>query len=100
MQNEITELRNQVRTLKKSTNILWGVLILGSIILISNLNGIHSSVRANEFIVVNKDGKEVVLLAENTDGGGVIVAKNAPGASVEFRFVAGGGGNRSLLTPF
>ena len=84
MQNEerINVLEKRVHKMKQTISTLWVVLIVGSIILITNLNGVHSSVRANRFIVVNQDGKEVVHLTETTVGNGVVITLNGKGQTL------------------
>jgi len=56
MQNEITELRNQVRTLKEKVDALMAQIS-------------PDGIQAKKFEVVNDDGKVVAVIGVNEDGG-------------------------------
>ena len=81
MQNEITELRNQVRTLKRVVYGFGCLLVAGVVVNATSLETVPDVIQAKSFEVVNDEGKEVAILSEY-DGWGVLVICNKNGEPV------------------
>ena len=79
MQNEITELRNQVRTLKRIVYGFGCLLVAGIVVGATSLQTVPDVIQAKKFEVVNDEGKVVasfyaymggsMLSFSNKDGG-------------------------------
>ena len=69
MQNEINELRNQIRTLKRVLYTLCGAGVLGGLLAATNPNSVPDVIQAKKFEVVNDEGKVVASLFADADGG-------------------------------
>lgn len=68
MQNEINELRNQVRTLKRMLFGAFGLAVVGGLLAATSLQSAPDVVQAKNFEVVNDAGKVCAELATNADG--------------------------------
>ena len=95
MQNEINELRNQIRTLKRVLYTLCGAGVLGGLLAATNLNTVPDVIQAKKFEVVNDAGKVIVEL-RNLRGGGVdngqlVTRISTGGTLVELGAGPGGG---------
>ena len=74
MQNEITELRNQVRTLKRIVYGFGCLLVAGIVVGATTLQTVPDVIQAKRFEVVNEDGKTVAgLFADESHHCGVYV---------------------------
>jgi hypothetical protein len=62
MQNEINELRNQVRTLKRMLFGVFGVVVVGGLLAATSLQSVPDVIQAKKFEVVNDEGKVVVVM--------------------------------------
>ena len=81
MQNEINELRNQIRTLKRVLYTLCSVGVLGGLLAATNLNSVPDVIQAKKFEVVNDEGKiQAMLFAD--PGGGALGISNKDGKPV------------------
>ena len=69
MQNEITELRNQVRTLKRIVYGFGCLLVAGVVVGATSLQTVPEVIQAKRFEVVNDDGKTVAEIFADEDGG-------------------------------
>tara|TARA_B100001121_G_C18434731_1_gene500925 strand:- start:242 stop:694 length:453 start_codon:yes stop_codon:yes gene_type:complete len=69
MQNEITELRNQVRTLKRIVYGFGCLLVAGVVIGATSLQTVPDVIQAKKFEVVNDEGIAVVTLESFEDSG-------------------------------
>ena len=65
MQNEITELRNQVRTLKRIVYGFGCLLVAGIIVSATSLQTVPDVIQAKKFEVLSDDGKAVVVLSSH-----------------------------------
>ena len=91
MQNEITELRNQVRTLKRIVYGFGCLLVAGVVVSATSLQTVPDVIQAKRFEVVNDEGKPVVNLYAYDDGG-VLSIQNKEGKSVAALFTNTNGG--------
>jgi len=95
MQNEITELRNQVRTLRKIVYGFGCLLVAGIVVGATSLQTVPDVIQAKKFEVVNDEGVAVVTLdsfqesgvIHTTDSLGdkvfvVVAEKNLSGVSI------------------
>ena len=73
MQNEITELRNQVRTLKRIVYGFGCLLVAGIVVGATSLQTVPDVITAKNFLVVDGDGKPIAALGKNPSGGGLII---------------------------
>ena len=62
MQNELNELRNQVRTLKRVVYGACGLLLVGGLLAATSLQSVPDVIQAKKFQVVNDEGLAVVGL--------------------------------------
>ena len=69
MQNEITELRNQVRTLKRIVYGFGCLLVAGVVVGATNMQRVPTVIQAKKFEVVNNTGKVVSALHFDYAGG-------------------------------
>ena len=95
MQNEITELRNQVRTLKRIVYGFGCLLVAGVIVSATSLQTVPDVIQAKKFEVVNDEGKPVVNLYAYDDGGVLSIA-NKDGKAVAGLYVDKDGNGASL----
>ena len=65
MQNEINELRNQVRTLKRMLFGVFGVVVVGGLLAATSLQSVPDVIQAKKFEVLSDDGKAVVVLSSH-----------------------------------
>jgi hypothetical protein len=65
MQNEITELRNQVRTLKRIVYGFGCLLVAGVVVSATSLQTVPDVIQAKKFEVLSDDGKAVVVLSSH-----------------------------------
>lgn len=86
MQNELNELRNQVRTLKRVVYGAFGLMLVGGLLAATSLQSVPDVIQAKKFEVLNKNGKVSVSLeslndsmAKSVDGCGVIKVLDANG---------------------
>ena len=88
MQKEITELRNQVRTLKSVVYGLGCLLVAGIVVGATSLQTVPDVIQAKKFEVVDDDGKVFVLISGSTtqsnsnkshQEGGIISTYNSQG---------------------
>ena len=81
MQNELTELRNQVRALKRILNGFGCLLVAGIVVGATSLQTVPEVIQAKKFQVVNDDGKVVASFYANM-GGGMLSFSNKDGEVV------------------
>ena len=81
MQNEITELRNQVRTLKRIVYGFGCLLVAGVIVSATSVQTVPDVIQAKKFEVVNDEGKVVASFYANM-GGGMLSFSNKDGEVV------------------
>jgi hypothetical protein len=62
MQNEINELRNQVRTLRRMLFGVFGLVVVGGLLAATTLQSVPDVIQAKKFEVVNAEGKVVVRM--------------------------------------
>ena len=87
MQNEITELRYQVKILKRIVYGFGCLLIAGVVVSATSVQTVPDVIQAKKFQVVNDEGKVIVelsnLAAGEVDSGGVdngmLVTRNSEG---------------------
>ena len=65
MQNEITELRNQVRTLKRIVYGFGCLLVAGIVVGATSMQTVPDVIQAKSFEVLSDDGKAVVVLSSH-----------------------------------
>ena len=73
MQNEITELRNQVRTLKRIVYGFGCLLVAGIVIGATSLQTVPDVIQAKKFEVLNSKGERCVELTSQSDGGAMSI---------------------------
>jgi len=76
MQNDITELRNQVRTLKRIVYGFGCLLVAGVVVSATSLQTVPDVIQAKKFEVVNADGKVIVEIGALADGGKLQIFEN------------------------
>ena len=81
MQNEITELRNQVRTLKRIVYGFGCLLVAGVVVNATSLHPVPDVIQAKKFEVVNDEGKVIASFYANM-GGGMLSFSNKDGEVV------------------
>ena len=81
MQNELNELRNQVRTLKRVVYGACGLLLVGGLLAATSLQSVPDVLRAKKFEVVNDEGKAVAKIFVDA-GGGMLALGNKDGRPV------------------
>ena len=95
MQNELNELRNQVRTLKRIVYGACGLMLVGGLLAATTLQSVPDVIQAKKFEVVNDDGKVIVELS-NLEGGGVdngmLVTRTSEGGRLVALGASPGGG--------
>ena len=91
MQNEITELRNQVRTLKRIVYGFGCLLVAGIVVGATSLQTVPNVIQAKRFEVVNDEGKVFVLISglttqpnsiKSQQSGGIISTYNSQGETL------------------
>jgi antitoxin component YwqK of YwqJK toxin-antitoxin module len=91
MQNEITELRNQVRTLKRIVYGFGCLLVAGIVVGATSLQTVPDVIQAKKFEVVNDEGRVFVLISGSTtqpnsikshQEGGIISTYNSQGETL------------------
>jgi hypothetical protein len=95
MQNEITELRNQVRTLKRIVYGFGCLLVAGVVVSATSVQSVPDVIQAKKFEVVNDEGKSVARLSANEDGGYLSVC-NKDGQVVALHGADENGGYSSI----
>ena len=73
MQNEITELRNQVRTLKRIVYGFGCLFVAGLVVGATSLQTVPDVIQAKRFEVVNGEEKVVAAIYADANGGGLII---------------------------
>ena len=81
MQYEITELRNQVRTLKRIVYGFGCLLVAGIVVGATSMQTVPDVIQAKKFEVVNDEGKVVASFYANM-GGGMLSFSNKDGEVV------------------
>ena len=79
MQNEITELRNQVRTLKRIVYGFGCLLVAGIVVGATSLQTVPDVIQAKRFVVVNDKGITLVQLGATKNGEGWVTTNNGKG---------------------
>ena len=96
MQNELNELRNQVRTLKRMLFGVFGVVVVGGLLAATSLQSVPDVIQAKKFQVVNDAGKVVVVmepvLHQGTHYGFVTTANSKGQTLVQLSATTGGEG--------
>ena len=92
MQNEITELRNQVRTLKRIVYGFGCLLVAGIVVGATSLQTVPDVIQAKKFEVVNGDGKTIAQLSGDSQGGGLFIFNKRGSAVVGITANSNGGG--------
>ena len=90
MQNELNELRNQVRTLKRVVYGACGLMLVGGLLAATTLQSVPDVIRAKKFDVVSDEGKVVVQIRADADGGQLSV-RNKDGKQVAAIFADANG---------
>ena len=99
MQNEITELRNQVRTLKRIVYGFGCLLVAGIVVGATTLQTVPDVIRAKVFQVVNDDGVVVASFkARNRGKGAGVLAINNKEGEIKALLSVDEEGGRLLLT--
>ncbi|MCH2153757.1 MAG: hypothetical protein MK089_10500 [Phycisphaerales bacterium] len=98
MQNEINELRNQVRTLKRMLYVAFGVMVAGGLLAATSLQNVPDVVTAKKFEVVDAAGKVAISLSSNKEGG-LIHINDEQGQHVVALESLGTGGTLHLKDP-
>ena len=80
MQNEINELRNQVRTLKRMLLGVLGLVVIVGLIAATSLQQVPDVIQAKKFQVVNDEGKATVEIRNPFEG--AIVIRNQAGGKI------------------
>jgi len=96
MQKEITELRNQVRTLKRIVYGFGCLLVAGIVVGATSLQTVPDVIQAKKFQVVNDEGKVIVQLSNLIGGGvdnGMLVTRNSAGQTLVVLGANEDGGN-------
>jgi hypothetical protein len=57
MQNELNELRHQVRTLKRVVYVAFGLMLVGGLLAATSLQSVPDVIQAKRFELVNNQGK-------------------------------------------
>lgn len=91
MQNEITELRNQVRTLKRIVYGFGCLLVAGIVVGATSMQTVPDVIRAKSIQVVNDQGKIVAGLIATPTGGSVAISNNAGEILASFSCTPSGG---------
>jgi hypothetical protein len=81
MQNEIDDLRNQVRSLKRLLFGVFGLVVVGGLLAATTLQSVPEVIQAKSFEVVNDEGVPVATLGEY-EGWGVLVICDKNGTPV------------------
>ena len=80
MQNEITELRNQVRTLKRIVYGFGCLLVAGIVVGATSLQTVPDVIQAKSFHVVNDEGNPLVglgyMTANGVDNGAIVLGNS------------------------
>jgi hypothetical protein len=76
MQHEITELRNQVRTLKRIVYGFGCLLVAGIVVSATSMQTVPDVIQAKSFGVVNDEGKVVAAIGASKDGGALGIFDN------------------------
>ena len=92
MQNEITELRNQVRTLKRIVYGFGCLLVAGVVVGTTSLQTVPDVIQAKRFEVVNDEGNVLALLSSTKFGTGALHIMNKEWKQVAFLGAAKKGG--------
>ena len=88
MQNELNELRNQVRTLKRMLFGVFGLVVVGGLLAATTLQSVPDVIQAKKFEVVNDEGKVFVRISglstqpnpiKSHQEGGIISTYNSQG---------------------
>jgi hypothetical protein len=82
MQNELNELRNQVRTLKRVVYGACGLLLVGGLLAATSLQSVPDVIQAKKFEVLSDDGNPVVVLSSQVLDRGIDVTDNVYYGSV------------------
>ena len=94
MQNEITELRTQVRTLKRIVYGFGGLLVAGIVVGATSLQFVPDEIYAKSFAVVNNEGEKVAGLFAGEGGGGMFMILNKEEKTVAILGTYDDGGGR------
>jgi len=97
MQNELNELRNQVRTLKRVVYGAFGLMLVGGLLAATSLQSVPDVVRAKAFVLVNDEGKPFGGMYADANGG-VMTVMNKDGKSVALIHVNAYGGAMGVLS--
>jgi hypothetical protein len=73
MQHEITELRNQIRTLKRVVYGFGCLLVAGVVVSATSMQTVPDVIQAKKFEVISDDGKAVVVLDSHKIDLGVLM---------------------------
>ena len=91
MQNELDDLRNQIRFLKRTIFGLFGIVTLGGLLAATTLQSVPDVIQAKKFEVVNDEGQVFVLISGSTtqpnsiksrQEGGIISTYNSQGKNL------------------
>ena len=98
MQNEINELRNQVRSLKRMLFGVFGWVVVGGLLAATSLQSVPDVVQAKKFEVVNATGKVAISFSSNKEGG-LIQINDEEGKQIASLESHGTGGTLHLKDP-
>jgi hypothetical protein len=90
MQNEITELRNQIRTLKRIVYGFGCLLVAGVVVSATSVQTVPDVIQAKRFEVLSDNGKAVVVLSSHLLDGEVVVKDSVYYGSVSAHNSNGG----------
>ena len=104
MQNELNELRNQVRTLKRVVYGAFGLMLVGGLLAATSLQSVPDVIQAKRFELVNNQGKvraQIYTLGgthlDDAVGGARLQMHNKDGLSVIE--ISSSAGNLNLFNP-
>ena len=95
MQNEITELRNQVRTLKRIVYGFGCLLVAGVVVSATSLQTVPEQIVAKGFHVANEDG-EIVASLDSTNGQGTFTLNHHKTGKMIVKLWQNSGGSAEL----
>ncbi len=96
MQNEISELRDQVRTLKRMILGLLGLVVAGGLLAATSLQNVPDVIQAKRFEVVNSANGVAISLASDKEGG-LLQINNEQGARIASLKSQGTGSTLTLI---
>ena len=97
-QLEIEDLARQVRTLRRVLYSMCGVGVLAGLLAATNMNTVPDLIQAKKFEVVNEEGKGVVVLSHDSNGGLIGVHSKTGKLLVNSGVLPDGGGGLEVMS--